>query len=588
VATTQQLIQSAYDYANRGRIDQGIADLQRHLRLKGDDAELHHHLGLLLLQTGQLDPALFHLEKCVQLDPKKPDQLNNYATALNYKGKAAQAAEQYRKAVELDPKSFPAQLGLSSALIGTLDFGPAIEEAKKAAGMEPSRAEPIVNHALALSRLARVPEAIEALRDGLTRAPDHYLLLSNLAILETCSPGIAPEETLATLVKIGQIFTRFAGMPQPLFPDFKPERRLRVGYVSQDFRDTATAHFLRGILESHNRDAFEICCYSTTGMPDAVTAELSKLPDRWVDAARFDDFGLDRQVRADRIDILVDLTGYNPGTRLGVMPRHPAPVQVSYPTWFNTTGLKSVTARIVDGFTDPEGAEARATESLVRLEGSCLCYTPSPDTPPVAARSAGPVTFGCFAGIIKLSAPLLDAWAGILKAVPGSRLLLKTQALGSAAARESLLAQLQSRGVAADRVDLAGHTVSAREHLAAYGRVDIALDTFPAASPATACQALDMGVPVVALAGDTHAGRTTAGLLRAAGLGRFIADGAGRYTQIAADLARDGSGLASMRRTLRDQLRGSAACDARAYTARLEAAYRDLWRKACAKVYYTE
>lgn len=588
MATTLQLIQSAYDYANRGRADQGIADLQRHLRLRGDDADLHHHLGLLLLQTGQLDPALFHLEKCVQLDPEKPDQLNNYATALNYKGKAAQAAEHYRKAVELDPKSFPAQLGLSSALIGTLDFGRATEEAKKAAGMEPSRAEPIVNQALALARTARVPEAIATLKDGLTRAPEHYLLLSNLAILETCTPGVPPEETLGTLTKIGQVFTRFAGMPQPLFPDFKPERRLRVGYVSQDFRDTATALFLRGILQAHNRDAFETCCYSTTGTPDAVTAELSTLPDRWVDAARFDDFGMDRQVRADRIDILVDLTGYNPGTRLGVMPRHAAPVQVSYPTWFNTTGLKAVTARIVDGCTDPEGAEARATETLVRLDGSCLCYTPSPDAPPIATRGAGPVTFGCFASIIKLSAPVLDAWAEILKGVPGSRLLLKTQALGSTAARESLLSQFQARGIAADRIDLAGHTTSSREHLASYGRIDIALDTFPAASPATACQALDMGVPVVTLAGETHAGRAAASLLRAAGLERFIADSLGRYTQIATDLARDAAGLASLRRSLRDQLRGSAACDARAYTARLEAAYRDLWRKACAKVYYTE
>lgn len=591
MATTVELIQSAYDHANRGRIDLAIADLQRHVRIHPDDADLQHHCGLLMLQNGQFDPALFHLEKALKLAPKRSDIQNNHATALNYMGRSEEAAESYRKALDLQENSFPAQLGLSSALIGTLDFDQAIDESKKAAELDPNRPEPHVNMALGLARSGRGREAVAALRAALEKFPGHPLLLTNLLMLLTTRPEAKPEEASETALQIGRAFTAMAGPPVPTFADMNPGRRLRVGYISQDFRDTALANFVRPVLTGHNRQEVEVYCYSTTHSPDKTSAALSRLADHWVEAARLGDLQLDQRIRADKIDILVELSGHTAGGRIAALARRCAPVQVSFPTYPTSTGLKAIGHRIVDALTDPPEADALASEKLTRIDGCCLCYAP-PETPAAPEVSpgpgaSGPVTFGCFAATTKINEAVLDAWAAILKAVPDSRLFLKTQAFGGESARGNYLALLAERGIESGRVQLAGFTPGAREHLAMYGKIDIALDTFPAGSPALACEALHMGVPVITMRGAAHAGRITASVLSAAGLEGMVADTTDAYIRLATDLARDKPRLASMRTALRGQLAASPLCDAAAYAGRLEAAYRAMWRAACENVYYT-
>lgn len=587
MASTVDLIQAAYDNVARGRIDLAIQDLQRHIRMHENDVDLHHHVSLLLLQTGRFDQALFHLDRAIQLAPKRADLHNNRATALNYKGKSSQAAEAYRRALELDPKSFPARLGLSSALVGTFEFDAAAQEARKAAELAQDQPEWAVNLSLALARSGRGDEAAAPLRQALERAPDHPLLLSNLAALLMTRPEASPAEVLEVNSRLGRVWTSFAGVPAPTFSDMNPTRRLRVGYLSQDFRDTAQAAFVRPLLKAHNRDQFEVVCYSVTHNPDKVTATLSPLADRWVEAARMPDVQLDQQIRADGIDILVDLSGFSPGSRLGVLARRSAPVQVSLATYPASTGLKAVGYRIVDAIADPEGSEPLAAEKLVRPDGPCLCYAPPEGAPGVSPRAVGPVTFGCFAATAKINERVLDAWAAILKAVPGSRLVLKNQAFGGESARARYRELLGARGIDAGRVEMAGHTPALKDHLAAYGRVDIALDTFPAGSPALACEAMHMGVPTVTLRGESHAGRVTASVLTAAGLGNLVAGSPEEYAKLAADLARDEGRRASLRSGLRAQLAGSPLCDAAGYAARIEAAYRSMWETACANVYYT-
>jgi protein O-GlcNAc transferase len=501
-----------------------------------------------------------------------------------------QAAAAYRRSLELDPRSFPAQLGLSSALVGNFDMDGAIDAARKAAELDPSRAEPIVNLALALARSGRGREAVAALREATARIPDHPLLLANLAVLLPTRPESTPEEALEAHTRLGRIFSAYAGTPVPTFGDTSPDRRLRIGYISQEFRDGAIPHFIRGVLKAHDRKQFEVFCYSANPAPDSATAAVKALADRWVEVGGINDIALDRQIRADSIDILVDLSGATPGGRISVFPRRPAPVLVSFPTYPGSTGVKAVGHRIVDEITDPPGSESLAIEKLTRLPGCCLCFTPSQGAPASGKPrgDGGTITFGAFVTIPKISEPALDAWAAILKAVPGSHLILKAQPFAAASASDRFMGVFAQRGIAAERITLAGHTASPREHLAAYSGVDIALDTFPASSPATACEALYMGVPVVTLTGKAHAGRTTTSILAAAGLESLAATDEAGYIRIATDLARDRARLADFRRTLRDKLLGSPVCDAAGYTSRLEAAYRDMWRASTANQYYTE
>jgi len=589
VATTIELIQSAYDVANRGRIDLAISDLQRHIRVHPDDVELHHHTALLLLQNGQFEPGLFHLERALKLAPKRSDIQNNHATALNYMGKSEDAAESYRLALDLQENSYPAQLGLASALVGTLEYDQAIEESKKAAALEPGRPEPAVNHALALARTGRGKEAVEVLRAAMANTPDHPLLLVNLVMLLLTRPEATPQDVFEAHVKLGRVYTSFAGAPIPTFSDLTPDRRLRIAYMSQDFRDTALANFIRPILKGHNRNNVEVYCYTTSHSPDKITPTISPLADRWVEAARLNDIQLDERIRADKIDILIDLGGHTVGGRISAMARRGAPVMVSFPTYPSSTGLKAIGYRIVDSITDPAESDTLATEKLSRIDGCCLCYQPPEKAPDVVPGpvASGNITFGCFANVTKINEEVLDAWAAILKAVPESRLFLKTQAFGGESARTHFKGYFSARGIDASRVDFAGHTPAARDHLGSYAKVDIALDTFPAGSAATACEALHMGVPVVTFRGRAHAGRVVASILTAAGLKELVADSSEAYTKLATGLARDKAKLASMRTSLRSQLAASPLCDAAAYAAKLEAAYREMWRAAESKVYYT-
>jgi predicted O-linked N-acetylglucosamine transferase (SPINDLY family) len=367
---------------------------------------------------------------------------------------------------------------------------------------------------------------------------------------------------------------RFVNVPDP-------DRRLRVGYISPDFRRGPLAAFIEPVLAAHDPSQVEVFAYAELARADEVTERLQSLVHSWRRTRDGGDDQVADQIRADKIDILVDLAGHTANHRLGVFARKPAPVQVTYLGYAGTTGLGTVDFRLTDAIADPAGEPAHHVEEVVRLPGCFCCYAPPTDAPEIGPYTEHhPVTFGSPHKLIKLNDRVIELWARVLQVVPNSRLLLCRNTLNG----ETLTywrRRVESHGIAHDRVELRQAVQSAEGYLATYQEMDVLLDVFPWTGHAVTCEALWMGVPVVTLLGDRFAGRMSASVLTSLGLTDLVATNADQYVTIAARLANDRSGLARLRSELRERMRESPLCDAGRFTKGLEESYRWMWRRWC-------
>jgi protein O-GlcNAc transferase len=351
-----------------------------------------------------------------------------------------------------------------------------------------------------------------------------------------------------------------------------PGRKLRVGYVSADFKRHSLAYFIEPLLANHDRDRFEVYCYSNTRKTDEVTDQLRNHVSQWRDITAVSDEAAAGLIGQDGIDILVDLSGHTAGSRLLVFARKPAPVQLTFLGYPNTTGLATMDYRISDGYMDPPGiADAFYTEQLLRMPHSLWCYrppAPTPDVNPLPALQLGATTFGSLHSFTKLNRTVIDLWARILARAPDSQLLLAGAPAGETGTR--LRERFAAHGVDAARVHLIGK-VNFDDYLKLYHRIDIALDAFPYTGGTTTCESLWMGVPVVTLAGTYAVARAGVSLLTSAGLTELIADSPERYVEIAVDLAHDTHRLVGLRGSLRERMQRSPLMDETAYTRAFEA-----------------
>jgi protein O-GlcNAc transferase len=362
-------------------------------------------------------------------------------------------------------------------------------------------------------------------------------------------------------------------------------RRLRIGYVSADFREHPVAYFLEPILAAHDHQGFEIFCYADVRQPDAVTRRLQGYADQWRSLVGSSDEEAAELIRRDGIDILVDLSGHTGGNRLPVFARKPAPVQASYLGYLGTTGLPAIDYYLTDAHADPPGlTDAHYQEQLVRLPECGFCYAPGPApevSPELPARQAGRVTFGSLNSVAKLSEEVLALWARVLAAVAGSRVVLRTGA--GRRAEERVRGGLAGHGVSPERVLLLGQTATRFDYLKLYQAVDLGLDPFPYNGVTTTCDALWMGVPVLTLAGGTCVSRQGVRFLRAVGLDELIAETPEAYVRLATEVAGDLARLSALRRGLRERMSHSPLMDAAQFTRHLEAAYRGLWERWAAQ-----
>jgi predicted O-linked N-acetylglucosamine transferase (SPINDLY family) len=610
----------------QGRDEEAVAAYRRTLTLRLDYTEAHYNLGNLLLAAGRLDDAVHAYEQALRCKPDHADARRNLsaallaqatarfnaANALRDEGRNEEAEREYRAALRSDPTMLQARVNLGALLCAMCRTDEGIAEYGQAIALAPDNAEPHYNLGNALHELGRLPKAEQAWRKAIALDPDHAQAHGNLAGMLTMQGRI--EEGLATYRRALTLTPDDPELnsnyllclhyseneaPAALFEAHRAcgrrfdalaakhkrvprSGRLRIGYVSPDLRTHSVAYFFEPLLEAHDRSQFEIACYAEVLRPDATTARLRALSDRWCSTVGMDDIALAERIRADGIDILIDLAGHTAWNRLGVFARKPAPVQMTWLGYPNTTGLAAIDHRIVDAVTDPDGADALACEHLLRLDGGFLCYrgrddAPLPSVPPCARN--GVVTFGSFNNPAKLSPGTLQTWSGLLRRVPQSRLLLKGKAFADRGARARLLDAMVAHGVAAERIEAVGWASDERAHLAAYERVDIALDPFPYNGTTTTCEALWMGVPVVTLRGDRHSGRVGASLLTSAGLEDCIADTRDRYIATAMALANDVDRLCDFRSGLRTRLQASPLCDAGAFARRFERAVQDAWTR---------
>jgi predicted O-linked N-acetylglucosamine transferase (SPINDLY family) len=364
-----------------------------------------------------------------------------------------------------------------------------------------------------------------------------------------------------------------------------PQRRLRVGLVSPDLREHSVAYFLDAIVRHRDRESVEIVCYDCAPSADPVSARLQALSDGWRDISQLTDADAATAIRNDRIDVLIDLAGHTENNRLMVFARKPAPVQTTYLGYPDTTGLATIDYRLTDAVADPPGLTDRFhSESLLRLPRSFLCYTPPRMSPPVApppSLTAGRITFGSFNNPAKIGPDTVELWSRVLHAVDGSRLLIKGRGSSEEETRRRLRDCFATHGCG-DRVTFLARTPTTAEHLAAYGQVDIALDTIGYNGTTTTCEALWMGVPVVSLVGIRHAQRVGASILRSAGFAELAAETPETFVSVAKGLAKI-SRLATLRSNLRPRVRESALTDATGFMRGFEGAIRQAWRTWCSR-----
>lgn len=581
----RNILEAAEQHFLSGRMDQAEALARRILRRSDAPPETVLLLGRILIETGKPQQAVFELERAVKHRPGDVNlrmMLHTAYLGCNQSDKALAVATAAAEAQESDDTLCAvASIHLNEGRIGEAEVW-----YRRAGKANPQSIKAIMGLARVLSASLRGQEAVDILREALKsdlRSAGVYRLLSFQ--LQYVS-GMDPVETFELQQMAGRLVAREAdGFPPRISVSAEPERKLTIGYMSPDFRQHACAHFIEPLLAARDRSVFRVIAYSSVVTKDAVTARLKGQVDAWRDVASMKDPGLANLLAEDKVDIAIDLAGHTGGTRIASLALRPAPITLNYLGYPASTGTPGVDYRIVDWMTDPKGADALASEKLVRIDPCFLCFRPlaeSPAVSPAPCESNGFVTFGSFNIIDKISDAALDAWAEILKAVPDSRLVLKTKPLADESVRERARQAFVSRGVEVSRLELLAWAAGLRGHLELYGWIDVALDTFPYNGTTTTCEAMWMGVPVVTFTGPVHASRVGASLVSAVGLPELVGGDVSEYVKIAAALGKDRARLVGLRATMRDRMAASPLRDERGFCQKFEGALRDVWRAWCA------
>ncbi len=605
-----------------GRHKDAVASLVRAVRLAPGDAHLHHDRGVVCHAAGDTTAALAAFRQALALQPGLVESRFNLGNLLRLDGQPAAAEAAWREVLLAAPGHLPSAQNLGSLLVtqgraaealqcfesilpghdsvaalhngrgnalhdlGRLDE--ALDAFARAAAVDPDSAEIRYNLANQQLQLGRVDAAIDAFRQVLRLDPGHAQAAQNLLYSLNYSDSapaaeIACEHWAFAQVVAGErvplpgqparkggangrMVTPSAASTPPVQTPL-PGVPLRIGFVSADLRTHSVAWFLLPLLEAIDRTRFEVHCYPNSAKADAMTQRLRAASAGWHPIDTLDDAAAARQVRDDRIDLLIDLSGHSAGQRLGVFARHAAPTQATWLGYPNTTGLAAIDVRLVDAITDPDDgtAQALASERLSRIPGCFVCYGPPAEAPPVEARravgSGGPIVFGSFNNLQKISAATLDLWSAVLAAEPDALLALKAGSLEQPGVQARLRQAFAARGIDPARLRFLPRDADVAGHLARYGGIDVALDTCPDHGTPTTCEARWMGVPVVSLAGDRHASRVGPSLLSAAGCTRWIAQDRDTFVTAALEAARAAVADPEARLRLRAQLASSLLLD---------------------------
>lgn len=550
------------------------------LPLPGKSAASCYERATAARERGEWALAADWYRRALVRQPAHADAQNDLGIALCALRDFAGARQAFTEALALRSEFVQARVNLGQLLQSQFrDFRQAASHYRAALALDPGQSLARNNLALTFYQRGLVGEAIDCLRDALLRAPGDEVALEFMLFMSNALPQRDPAQWYAEHRRWGRLHAD--ALPRYAHTPAGSERRLRIGYVSADLREHATASFVRPILAHHSADAFEIFCYSNSEDTDATTLDLQQRTQHWRGISGIDDAQAAQLIHGDAIDILVDLSGHTLGHRLGVFARKPAPVQIGYLGYLNTSGMEAIDYRVTDACADPPGLSDRLhSEILLRLPQTLWCYQPPQEAPPVRpapVQRNGHVTFGSFNHVAKLNDVVLRTWAELLRRLPEAR--LRVMAMPDEETGARIRAVLCGYGIDAARIMMLPRLARA-EYWQALGEVDIALDPFPYAGGATSCDSLWMGLPVVTLAGDFGFARSGATVLANAGLAELIAADEREYIDIALRLARDAQALAGLRGGMRERLLRAPLLDAARFVQALERLYREAWRKA--------
>ena len=525
-------------------------------------------------------------QKVLEGDPKCLHAMYWLATLYEEAGDLPAAKEYCERGLAIDPNQIGLLLRIGNVAIRALDPIFALQCYERVARLDPEVPDLDALMADQYCLMGRIEEGLAAFDRAIARNPEAVTLQSNRLFVLNFSKLLSP-------VELFQEHRRWGALHQSkALPSLKaesvmldPEKRLRIGYVSPDFRDHPVAAFYEPVLEARDKKAFEIFCFDTSpAVEDAVTARLKRSADVWQCVTDMGDEALADTIRKSRIDILVDLSGHTKGNRLSMFALKPAPIQATWLGHLNTTGLTAMDYRITDGYLDPTGETERLhTETLCRLPLHS-CFRPSPQSPPVSplpASTSGHITFGSMNQWPKVSDEVKDTWASLLKRVDRSQLLIVARGGQNPVFRDRIIGEFMLRGIEAARIRVSP-ALDFLRFLELFSEIDISLDPFPYGGGTTTMQSLWMGVPVVTLKGASAFARNSVGLLSELQLKEFVAITPSAYVTTAAECAGNLARLVELRTGLRERVAASSLMDARRFCENLESAYRSMWRKYCA------
>jgi predicted O-linked N-acetylglucosamine transferase (SPINDLY family) len=598
-----------------GRVEEALASYDRSIAIRPELAQAHLNRGRALQDLARPEEALASYDRVLAIHPDYAEAHYNRGNALMYLYQYEQAFASFDMAVTINPDHAEALCGRGLALIGLIRQDEALASLDRALALRPDFPEALLNRGNALQALQRHDEALESLDKALEIKPDFPNALVNRAsfllsmrryeeAVDSCERAIAIDPGHANAQSNRVYFLDFVpelGFAEhqaarrtwyralakdlctgvsPYIKDADPRRRLIVGYVSADFVQHSAASCFGPVLRHHDHSNFEVVCYSGVIREDDKTREFRQLAGKWRSTAGLSDEALAEQIRADGIDILVDLSGHTAGNRLLVFARKPAPIQVTAWGSGTGTGLPAIDYLFSDPVAIPVAVRALFAETVYDLPCPTTMEAPA-DAPPVAelpVLSRGVITFGCLNRFSKISPAALELWARILQAVPGSRLLLKDKALNNPIIQARVRDTLARLGIVAERIELRGGS-SHKDHLGTYNDVDIALDPFPQNGGITTWESMWMGVPVVAKLGNSVPSRISGSILHAVGLSEWVAEDDEQYAGLAIRHAGDLDALAQLRGECRARITASAAGNVETYTRAVEQAYRSMWNR---------
>jgi len=606
------MFRRAHCLQNAGEIENAIELYETLATLKPGLASVLNNLGNAYANIGELEKALDCLQRVVAVEPNYPDGYANLGNVLHRLGRHREAEGAVCDAIGLDAQNPNYWYNLGNVLQAMQRYEDAIRCYRRSIRFDEDFAGCHNNLGNVYRALGQYSNALPAFENAIRLdggSADTYANLGGLcndagehalsrkyyekALIsdENCISAFSnllyllnytDDEPTVSLLELSREWgMRFAPSTtkdwQLGVKGSIHNRKIRIGYVSPDFRRHSVAFFFEALLDGYDHNSSEVFCYSNVVLEDEISARIKSKCDHWCSIVSLSDEDAAEIIRCDKIDVLVDLAGHTSGNRLQLFTQRSAPVQVSWLGYPNTTGVEDIDYRITDAIADPVPHDAIHSERLVRLGSTFLCYRPDETAPPVASLPMlenGHVTFGCFNNISKITDPVIHTWAALLNNVPGSRLFIKSKMFDDDQLRHRFESRFTKQGVDASRLELVGRTAGFSEHMRSYEKVDIALDTFPYNGTTTTCEALWMGVPVLGVTGCSHRSRVSLSIASQIGLASLVVDKPEKLIALATSLSNSSETLVHLRSTLRRRMINSDLCNSEKFAKAMENAFR--------------